>query len=60
MLFGLGAESSLWNSESRLQSFRAYLSSQCSDNRAELAVASQIDHVSLAIPGLDQAVADVG
>lgn len=33
-------------------SFRVYLSSQRSDNQAQLAVASQIDHVSLAIPGL--------
>ena len=33
-------------------SFRAYLSSQCSDNRAQLVVVSQINFVSLAIPGL--------
>lgn len=33
-------------------SFRAYLSSQRSDNRTQLVVASQVDFVSLAIPSL--------
>lgn len=48
ILFGLGAPAS----KSVNLSFRAYLSSQRSDNQAQLAVASRIDLVSLTMPGL--------